>query len=333
MSDDLFYVIQINDRNSIVNQLNFISENVFNFYGLTKEKFIKNPDAWIEAIHPEDLESVFQQTNWMYTHKKSILRKYRIFNQHSQEYIWIHDKAKPILDDNGEMVEIYGAVKNVTDLKEKELELLKINEELIQIEETERSRISFELHDGLNQTLAVAKIQASIAQKTGNFNELFEILDTALQESKNIINNLTPKNLNDLGLIVSLQNLFSMIKHLNKLEIEFEFTKESKNIMFSDFQSFHIYRIIQEALNNTIKYSQATRFSLTIQVLKNYMISFQMHDNGIGVKNIISKKNNFLLSIRRRVTILKGTLHWKSSQGFQISVFIPFSDFSVLSNK
>jgi signal transduction histidine kinase len=313
--------------------LSFISDNVSSYYGISKKEFIQKGTFWIDAIHPEDKETVFKITEWMHTHKLPILRKYRIKNYSTGLYIWVHDKSKPKLDDAGNLIEIYGSVKDVTELKNKELELTKINEEMIQIEESERSRISFELHDGLNQTLAVAKMYMSIAQKTGDFSGLSETLELAMLESKNIINNLTPKNLHDLGLLISLQNLFSTIQQTHSLQIDFQYTKYVKTIKFSDFQSFHIYRIIQEALNNTLKHSKSTKFSLTIQVLKKRMISFQMSDDGIGIDFETSEKNNFLLSIRRRVTILKGKINWKSTNGFQISVFIPFSDSSELSKK
>ena len=132
--------------------------------------------------------------------------------------------------------------------------------------------------------------------------------------------------MSDLCMFISLQNLFSTIEKTHHLQIDFQYTKYVKTIIFSDFQSFHIYRIIQEALNNTIKHSNSNNFSLTIQILKNKMISFQMKDNGEGISTETLMKNNFLLSIRRRVTILKGIINWKSINGFQISVFIPYSE-------
>jgi len=133
-------------------------------------------------------------------------------------------------------------------------------------QEMERQRISRELHDGLGQKLIAIKLQLESTSKQ-NADETKTTIDEVkvdflkiIDEVRQISNNLAPNILNESGIDVSLKNLCESINRTTKIDIELS--------VFGDYSTndpkvkFYIYRIAQEALNNAIKHSGATKIQI-----------------------------------------------------------------------
>ena len=167
----------------------------------------------------------------------------------------------------------------------------KINQEeeklsgIFKATDAERTRISHEIHDGLQQTLVACKMNLEIVKKeisviSPKLQERYltglEIMDFAIQESRTIARSLLPKHVNDFGFIVALEN---MISNIDK-KIEFKFYHH--DIMIKDDAiALNLYRITQEAINNIIKHSKATKVQISL-TKENGQIVYTIDDNGIG---------------------------------------------------
>ena len=180
-------------------------------------------------------------------------------------------------------------------------------------QEMERQRISRELHDGLGQKLIAIKLQLESTSKQ-NADETKTTIDEVkvdflkiIDEVRQISNNLAPNILNESGIDVSLKNLCESINCTTKIDIELS--------VFGDYSTndpkvkFYIYRIAQEALNNAIKHSEATK--IQIQLLGNTdSIILVLEDNGKGFvydSNFCTPSNG-IYNMKERARLLNGTL-------------------------
>jgi len=180
-------------------------------------------------------------------------------------------------------------------------------------QEMERQRISRELHDGLGQKLIAIKLQLESTSKQ-NADETKTTIDEVkvdflkiIDEVRQISNNLAPNILNESGIDVSLKNLCESINRTTKIDIELS--------VFGDYSTndpkvkFYIYRIAQEALNNAIKHSDATK--IQIQLLGNTdSIILVLEDNGKGFvydSNFCTPSNG-IYNMKERARLLNGTL-------------------------
>lgn len=196
-------------------------------------------------------------------------------------------------------------------------------------QETERRRISKEIHDGLGQQVLACKLKIDKNGKTNDTehkhlweslsNDIVKIID----EIHNISNDLIPSMLYDIGLEASIRNLVKEISQHTSISINFVNYKYNEELFIE--AKLSIYRIIQEALNNIINHSQAKEAN--IQILKNPdFITLIIQDDGIGFdvenKNKIGKG---LSNIYERTTALNGNIEIKSqySKGTTISIKIP----------
>lgn len=189
---------------------------------------------------------------------------------------------------------------------------LDVSNALLQGEEIERKRLARDLHDGLGSMLSGLKLYYSGTEQN-NKNEFQEVnhqLDNSIKELRQIAQNLMPESLLKLGLIAALKDLCSRFSN-DKTTIEFQDFGIQNNI--SESKQITIYRIIQELINNALKYANATEIIVNCSQNENIFL-ITVEDNGQGFD---SKKANLfdgmgLKNIQNRVNFLKGELEIES---------------------
>jgi signal transduction histidine kinase len=199
---------------------------------------------------------------------------------------------------------------------------------LFEGQEIERQRLSRELHDGLGQKLIATKLllesfiyhSSSInssdrsKRSEGYTFNLRKQFDEIIDEIRRMSNNLMPSVLKEFGLKTAVENLCSESQNITGIEFIFE---TNGNIEITDEKSKnHIYRIIQEALNNSIKHSRATKVYIYIEE-NSEKLTIIVKDNGIGFNSKSANKNNGngLNNISERVNLLSGKFEINSEIG------------------
>lgn len=197
-------------------------------------------------------------------------------------------------------------------------------------QEEERQRLSRELHDGLAQYILAIKVKLehALSMKGKEQNLIIEetknLFSETIKEIRNISNNLMPSELIEFGLIKAIKNLSKTVNQETDLEFIFkcDFTQE----VYSKKIKIYLYRIIQEALNNTIKHSQASKFSVDFTEDGEKIILI-IEDNGKGFdySKRIRKSGNGLVNMKERVSLLSGKMQIfsKKNNGVKISISIP----------
>ena len=313
-SDNVFYVITVLNSNQIFNPLIYVSGKVSELMGVKADYLIAHTkEVWINAVHPDDLSLFLRNTQKIYIEKKAQTQIYRIKKFNTTNYIWLYHFSAPIFDSKGEITEIYGSVRNITELKNKEIELEKINNELVLIEENERKKIAYDLHDSLLQILAGSKMFLKTAKSKGDFLELEASINMAISEVRNILNNLSPTMLYEHGLFKGIELLTDQISKSKSLTIDFTYLPQLTTIKLEEQTQFNLFRIIQESIANTLKYGLATEAKISInQHESNLEIVFST--NGANIKEDTIQNTNNFASIRRRINILNGTFEIKKNE-------------------
>ncbi len=194
--------------------------------------------------------------------------------------------------------------------------------------ENERKRIVSDLHDELGPLLSVVKLQISdlettnpadlrIIGKAGNH------LDDIVARIRVICNHLMPQVLIRKGLITAITEFLDDLDDHSGIKIRFV----SNDMVFSPHVEIHIYRMIQEIVNNAVKHSNATEINIILQDAGSKLL-INVHDNGKGFDTEKIQRESSgagLKNILNRVDILKGDLYLSSSskKGTTFTIELP----------
>ncbi len=205
---------------------------------------------------------------------------------------------------------------------------------ILESEENERQRLARELHDGVGQLLSASKLNLSALSNNHCTDEekqrlqySMDILDDSIREIRNISHNMVPDVLLKHGLQRAVKDFISRINIARKINIHFE-SNGFEEDMLDETGKLMLYRIIQESVNNAMKYAEASNINIQLSA-DIHEISLLMEDNGKGFDVMEAKQKGGigLKNIQLRTEYLKGKLEIESSpqNGTTIIIEIPLS--------
>jgi hypothetical protein len=216
---------------------------------------------------------------------------------------------------------------NIEDMKSQHERM--ILQTQIEIQEQTLCNISREIHDNISLSLTLAKLNlCTLANEPENrIAEPINLITKALDDLRNLSNNLNSDLISQQGLIISLERENKRINSLLGLKAELEITGQS--LYLDGNKELVIFRIIQEAYTNILKHSQAN--TITTRLLyQEAHIEIEVIDNGIGIREdestVMAGGGNGLVNIRKRTSILNGTFDivTKEQQGTKLHFKIPY---------
>lgn len=212
--------------------------------------------------------------------------------------------------------------RDITELKNYEEKLLNyqiklknLSEHLHDLIEEERRRISSGLHDGIGQSLSLLRIKllklkekSDKSSETVYFEEMVNSLEDTIRELKEITYSLKPRLLEEMGLISAIRNLVNKVN--KETGISGELNAIGEEIRFDEKLEITLFRIVQEAINNIIKYSKATEYSIQF-IYDETTIRLIVTDNGIGFDVISTLRGQGpgmgLINMKERVENYNGS--------------------------
>ncbi len=228
-------------------------------------------------------------------------------------------------DETGKsLLKMQSELRRLMELAEQERALRTAS--LLEGEESERNRISRELHDGLGQILTAIKFQAQSLPPSEKRTELLDLLDDAIEEVRLLSYNLMPRVLMDFGLNAALQKLVSQTAKRTDVVIHFESTLHNET-RFDERFEIGIFRIAQEAMNNALKYADASEIHLTLGQRGSWL-HFTFYDNGNGFNPDNLVHQNGLRNMQERAKLLGGTfiINTNPHEGTRIEITLPTPD-------
>ncbi len=239
------------------------------------------------------------------------------------------------------------AAKNLISQQQQEINKQKINDlenslkiknlkSMVNGQEAERTRIATDLHDSLGGMLSTLKLQYDSLQidhqdlgEDQDYHKIMDLIDEACKDVRDISRNLKPNALEKLGLSAALKDLINRYNTRGVLDISLHIN-EVDGILNNE-SKLHVYRIIQELLNNALKHAQAKEIDVQINKNREFLM-IMVEDNGIGFIENEVVKGLGLGNLQSRVNLLKGEITFDSvpGQGTSVIVHIPIVAASIV---
>jgi signal transduction histidine kinase len=293
-----------------------------------------------EQFFIEGLINKHKKTGWQGEVKASIK---------NDRSIWLEMSIIPYspTDDKSELLII---ASEITARKEGQIEIERLTKEsfeekmsqqkiisskIIENQEKEQNRIAKDVHDGIGQMLTGLKynlesININDVEKTASkIEHLKELTTNIIKGVRTATFNLTPPELSDHGVVPAISKLTKELGKLTGKEILF-YNKTDFNERLDSLVEINIYRIVQEAINNAIKYAESSHILVSLSHSKN-ILSIVIDDNGKGfepskVKKVKNGDGGMGMTfMNERIKYVEGRLFLNSElgQGTRVTLNIP----------
>jgi signal transduction histidine kinase len=195
-------------------------------------------------------------------------------------------------------------------------ELSELAQHLQTAREDERSRLARELHDELGALLTAAKLDVArlrralgdgLPQAGARLASLTQTLDHGIALKRQIIENLRPSALSNLGLVAALEILAREFAERSEIKVHTALAP----VVLDDVGQTTAYRFVQEALTNIGKYAKATEVQLSMQPLPApaHSVRIEVQDNGVGFDpGDVRRSAHGLTGMRYRVQAAGGSM-------------------------
>ncbi len=219
---------------------------------------------------------------------KTVQKETVCFNKEGKKIPMVFSVSK-LHDEPGSIKGIVCVAQDISFQKKAEKDIKHLSQEMIRIQEDERGRMSREIHDNLGGSLLALKINIhSLFTKKGEvdgskkeeYNRLMDYLNGIIESSRNLSRNLSPVGFKSIGLKRAIVELVNTLNRNKNIDIAMKLSDISN--FFPGDWDVNIYRIIQEALNNIIKHSNADKVEISAKSYKN-KLTIRIKDNGKGI--------------------------------------------------
>lgn len=207
--------------------------------------------------------------------------------------------------------------------------LRKLSKRLLDVQEAERRRLSRDLHDDIGQLATAMMIDLQRARKLEDPGAKDELIQRAHTGSKQLLDSvrrvsasLRSSEIDDLGFENALRAHLRQITERTDLEVDL--TIDVEDDLLSSEVTTHLFRVIQEALSNVLKYAGVDRVSLAVRTSPG-LATLVVEDRGRGFDPAVPADGIGLVGMRERVELLGGrfTLVSAPGRGTRIEAEIP----------
>jgi PAS domain S-box-containing protein len=307
--------------------VNIWTPELESMHGLPPGGFSGEQTAWEKFLHPDDRARVMELANQSMKTGTPTQAEWRIVWPDGSVH-WIAGRWQVLMNESGEPSRMVGVNLDVTARKRTEEDLLAVNRRLIEAEENERSRIGRELHDDINQRLALLAIELDQLQQHPSETEsrvqaLRKEIDEIASDVQSLSHDLHSSKLKYLGVVAGMKSWCKDFAERQRIEICF-------NSGVSSVPPFEVgrtlFRILQEAVHNAIKHSGVKRIEVQLLQKSNELLLI-VRDSGRGfdVEEALQSNGLGLTSMRERVRLVNGTIAIESKPmgGTTIEVRVP----------
>lgn len=281
---------------------------------------------YVEPHRRRVFENLISEKGWVQGFELQAYRK-------DGSKIWTSENVRAVRDENGKLLYYEGIVEDITQRKQVEAERVDLLRRLVRAQEDEQRRISRELHDQMGQSLAalllgLKSLKDSVHDKSTmeSIQRLQDITNRIAHEMHSLIRELRPTALDDLGLHTAITNYLEEWSQRSNVAIDFHSNGFLDQRLGSQLEST-IYRIVQEAVNNTIKHANAQNVSIILEKRGNRVLVI-IEDDGIGfdaealLKTPAKNRRFGLLGMQERIALVGGSLSIESTPGVGTTVLV-----------
>ena len=322
------------------------SEGFKELFGYAREELEPTIESWTKRLHPDDLDRAVAGLHGVIESGGHLWYDEYRFRRKDGKYAYVYDRGFVIHNGKGKPVRMVGGMTDVTAKKEAEeqVELSRrqmraLSARLESLREEERTRISREIHDELGQMLTglkmdlrwvenrLAKLDGAVADLNPVVDKVVgasELADQTLNRVQNIAAELRPGVLDNLGLAMAIKYEAKRFEDRTGIRCKVNLP-ESPPDMKAEVETA-IFRILQEALTNVTRHSQATEAQIDF-CLQGDDVFLELRDNGKGISAdaLANPRSIGLVGMRERALLLGGEIKFESlsSGGTLVTLRIP----------
>ncbi len=205
-----------------------------------------------------------------------------------------------------------------------------LSRQLLKVQEEERRRISRELHDETGQSLMVLRYHLELLggewrtdDQRAKITEALEVLDHAIEGLRRTIARLSPRVLEELGLVSAISRQVQLLSRHTGIKSRLHLPQELGGLEHD--LEVALYRSVQEALHNVAKHSHASTFTVSL-IQSEDKVTLHVEDDGVGFSTRVGQEGGFgLTGMRERAVALGGSMkvHSEKGKGTHLRIVFP----------
>lgn len=293
-------------------------------------------DWWVDKVHPADYEKICAIIGQTLDGSLENLQVEYRFRCAAGGYRYVFNRGVLLRDREGAPGRMIGAMMDITERRRLQDELVRaqvelqkgITEATILGQEKEKEAIGKELHDNINQVLASTKLYLEVARGQRALQEemigrVYENVLYAMDEIRRLSHSLIPPSLDDHGLLDSVNELAEELNRAGAFAVRVEAGCFSEAVL-DEPKKLMLYRVVQEALNNAVKYARATEVVVSFFAGPEGL-HLRIADNGVGFDPDRRSRGIGLRNIESRVAYYEGRVQLDSApgRGTTLTVLLP----------
>jgi len=315
---------------------NYFNQTWLEFTGRSIESEMGN--GWAEGVHPEDFGWCLDTYTKNFDNRKSFQMEYRL-RRHDGEYRWILDLGVPRWNADGSFAGYIGSCLDVSERKRADEALSSVSRRLIEAHEEERTWIARELHDDINQRMALLAVNlermqlelpasaASLAQSLAEMSSLVSELSSDVQA---LSHRLHSSKLEYLGIGAAAASFCRELSRRQGVEIDFHCEDVPRDL--PQEVALCLFRVLQEAVQNALKHSGSRSLEVSLVRASN-AVQLTVRDSGIGFdpEEALKGQGLGLTSMKERLKLIRGDLSIDSApqRGTLIRATAPLAPMSM----
>jgi len=298
----------------------YFNESWLKFTGRTMVE--ESGNGWAHGVHPDDLDECVATYVESFDRRQPFQMQYRL-RRFDGEFRWIVDTGVARFDEVGSFAGYIGSCIDITDRKLADEAVADLERRILTAQEEERARIARELHDDINQRIAMLgwEIRQLDRRPAGeerrsrkSIDQLTERLSQIANDIQTISHRLHSSHLEYLGLEAAVRALCEDLRKQHQVEIALTCERIPRNLPKD--VSLALYRVLQEALQNAIKHSGTKQFRVDLVADANEIL-LTASDSGSGfiVQDGLRGQGLGLISMRERMRLVHGEFSVESEPG------------------
>ena len=315
------------------------SNELYRIYGLAPEEFEGSYEGFLDRVHPDDRAFVKGVVDRSYEERAPFDFYHRTVRS-DRTVRTLHARGRTILDEEGKLIRMVGTGQDVTEQHEIQESLRRSLDELHAVDadrrrlldklsdvyEQERVRIARELHDGLGQALASISLFAKELEEDAptpysqRLSELRKIAEDAIVSVRSMVWNLSPVELDQLGLPAAIRRLAQEIRAQFGMTVNLRVW--GKQARLNERSEIAAYRILQESMTNALRHSKAQCINVELGFEEETFLA-SVDDEGIGFEfsEAVQSTGHFgLMNMDERARAVGGEVTVDSRPGLGTSI-------------